>query len=366
MCASSQLHAQLKTSYDKINDIQAKIDANNKKILPKKVMKKREERTLGVISRELKYIELELQQTKGQLARAKKNELQTKEQLQVLEKKYKAKEASFEERLVEIYQMKNLGFLEFLFSGKDIVNYVDSTYYFDRIIKKDINLIEDIQDEYEILQQKRTRLRNQTKKIDKLKKDIAKKENVLKSKKYKQNKVVRSLATQIASIERQNKELEIASNSLTSLIRKKGQGKSVYHATGSFIRPVKHWMSSKYGYRIHPISKRRRKHNGVDFAAPRGTRIRASNSGYVIVAGQKQRYKGYGKIVVIDHGKRPDNKLVSTFYAHQSRILVKEGDFVTKGQEIGWVGSTGYSTGPHLHFELRVNGVPVNPMSYIK
>ena len=92
-----------------------------------------------------------------------------------------------------------------------------------------------------------------------------------------------------------------------------------------------------------------------------GTPIRAANSGRVIYTGW---YGGYGKVVIIDHGN-VHGKPTSTLYAHQSRIAASNGNNVSRGQIIGYVGSTGYSTGPHLHFEVRINGRPVNPLNYI-
>jgi murein DD-endopeptidase MepM/ murein hydrolase activator NlpD len=350
----------------KLDEIEKKIEDNNKKILPKKVKKKKAEKNLGVISRRLRYTEIKLESTQKKLKKAKTSEQKTKAQLDKLQKQYEIREKAFTDRLIEIYKMKNLGFIEFLFSGSDMVSHTDSAYYFDRIINKDIEMIETIQKEHQHLKEKRRRLEKQTQRIDSLKKEIAKREKTLKTQQRKQTKLVNSLERQIDAIEKQNKELERSSNEITKLIRKKGGGRKGYHAVGKFIKPVHGWLSSKYGYRKHPIFKRRIKHNGIDLAAPRGYKIKAANSGYVIVAGQKPRYKGYGKIVVIDHGRRPsDKRTVSSFYAHQSRILVKEGQFVKKGQEIGWVGSTGFATGPHLHFEIRIDGVPVNPLKYL-
>lgn len=349
-----------------LTEIEKKIEDNNKKILPKKVKKKKAEKSLGVIARKLRYTEIKLESTQKKLKTAQKKEKQTKAQLDELEEQYKVREKVFTDRLVEIYKMKNLGFIEFIFSGSDMVSHTDSAYYFDRIINKDIEMIKSIQEEHRQLKQERRRLEKQTKRIDSLKQEIAKRESTLKKEKYEQTKIVTTLERQIDEIQRQNDELEESSNEITKLILKKGGGRKGYHAEGKFMKPVHGWISSKFGYRTHPIFKRRIKHNGIDIAAPRGYKIRAANSGYVIVAGQKPRYKGYGKIVVIDHGRRAsDQKTVSSFYAHQSRILVKEGEFVKKGQEIGWVGSTGYATGPHLHFEIRLNGVPVNPMRYL-
>ncbi len=124
---------------------------------------------------------------------------------------------------------------------------------------------------------------------------------------------------------------------------------------GGFIKPVNARISSGYGNRFHPILKRTRLHAGVDFAARTGTPIRATASGTVIFAGYRG---GYGNTVIIDHGGG-----VSSLYGHCSRLFVGSGAKVRQGQTIAAVGSTGLSTGPHLHFEIRVNGRPVNPMS---
>lgn len=123
--------------------------------------------------------------------------------------------------------------------------------------------------------------------------------------------------------------------------------------TGRFIRPVNGRISSGFGYRIHPVLRTRRLHAGIDFAAPTGTPIRASAAGVVIGASYRG---GYGNTVVIDHGGG-----ISTLYGHCSRLFVRNGERVRQGQKIAAVGSTGLSTGPHLHFEIRVNGRPVNP-----
>ena len=116
-------------------------------------------------------------------------------------------------------------------------------------------------------------------------------------------------------------------------------------------------MTSSYGMRDHPIFKRRRNHNGVDLAAPTGTPIRATADGTVEMA---QRYGGYGLYVQLDHGGE-----LETRYAHMSRMSVSAGERVEKGQIIGYVGSTGNSTGPHLHYEVRIAGAPVDPSPYM-
>ena len=121
--------------------------------------------------------------------------------------------------------------------------------------------------------------------------------------------------------------------------------------------PSYYKMSSKYGYRTHPITGKKKLHGGVDLAAPGGSAILAAQSGRVIVA---TYHWSFGNYIIVDHGNG-----YSTLYAHCSKLLVKKGQTVSQGQRIANVGTTGSSTGNHLHFEVRINGARTNPMPYI-
>ena len=158
----------------------------------------------------------------------------------------------------------------------------------------------------------------------------------------------------LAELERQEDQLLAESQALTGVITgSSGSGQG----TGSLIYPVNGPITSPFGWRIHPILGYKKFHTGVDFGVGYGTPIRAADSGTVIYA---TWMGGYGNVIIVDHGNG-----LSTLYAHQSSLAVGTGARVTRGQTVGYVGSTGFSTGPHLHFEVRVNGNPVDPMGYL-
>ncbi|MEM6753096.1 MAG: peptidoglycan DD-metalloendopeptidase family protein [Cyanobacteria bacterium P01_C01_bin.38] len=137
----------------------------------------------------------------------------------------------------------------------------------------------------------------------------------------------------------------------------KSQARRFVRGSGIMALPSSGYISSPYGWRSHPILGRGRLHTGIDFAAGYGATIRAADSGTVLYSGW---YGGYGKTVIINHGKG-----ITTLYGHSSKLYVNAGESVKRGQAIAAIGSTGLSTGPHLHFEVRKNGSPVNPANYL-
>ncbi|MGB6298694.1 MAG: peptidoglycan DD-metalloendopeptidase family protein [Rivularia sp. (in: cyanobacteria)] len=166
-------------------------------------------------------------------------------------------------------------------------------------------------------------------------------------------------------------QLERDSLSVAKLIQKKvaqeqariaaakarSKPRNFVRGSGIMALPSTGYISSPYGWRSHPVLGRRRLHTGMDFAAGYGSTIRAADSGTVLYSGW---YGGYGKTVIINHGKG-----ITTLYGHSSKLYVQAGENVKRGQAISAIGSTGLSTGPHLHFEVRKNGTPVNPANYL-
>lgn len=154
---------------------------------------------------------------------------------------------------------------------------------------------------------------------------------------------------------RRMQELERESRSISALLRSRQAGQ-VYRTASGLVWPTTGYLSSGYGYRTHPIYGDRRFHAGIDISAPSGQAVLASLAGEVIFSGYKS---GYGLVVIIDHGNA-----FATLYAHLSSSAVYSGLRVTKASRVAAVGCSGYCTGPHLHFETRINGEPVDPMQF--
>jgi murein DD-endopeptidase MepM/ murein hydrolase activator NlpD len=130
-----------------------------------------------------------------------------------------------------------------------------------------------------------------------------------------------------------------------------------FWASSPSLWPVKGWLTSGFGYRFSPWGGDVRMHKGIDIAAPYGSDVFAPSDGVVLFAGNKG---GYGQAIIVDHGYG-----IQTLYGHNSQLFVAEGDTIKRGQKLAAVGSSGSSTGPHLHYEIHVDGIPSDPMNYI-
>ncbi|HEY9847485.1 MAG TPA: peptidoglycan DD-metalloendopeptidase family protein [Candidatus Caenarcaniphilales bacterium] len=177
-----------------------------------------------------------------------------------------------------------------------------------------------------------------------------------------QQKLVTRLNTDRQAMEAAQVRLAADSKNLGLLIqqrlgRRMDQGRIVVFGTGRMSYPSEGPITSSFGWRLHPVLGSSRFHAGMDFGAEQGSAVRAADRGTVIFAGW---YGGYGNAVIVDHGNG-----VTTLYGHASQLYVEDGQVVQRGQAIAAVGSTGLSTGPHLHFEIRQNGEPIDPLAYL-
>jgi murein DD-endopeptidase MepM/ murein hydrolase activator NlpD len=183
--------------------------------------------------------------------------------------------------------------------------------------------------------------------------------NAVLAQERRQEALVRNVQSRKAEFAAQIAALQAESNSITAFLRsvQAGQGPPI-SGSGTFSSPIPGAaITSRFGPRTHPIFGDVRVHAGLDFRAATGTPVRAAGDGVVVWAGSRG---GYGNCVIIDHGHS-----LATLYGHLSSIALGTGRRVSKGQIIGRAGSTGYSTGPHLHFEVRNRGVPVDPLGFL-
>ncbi|WP_163570416.1 M23 family metallopeptidase [Fodinicola feengrottensis] len=183
-----------------------------------------------------------------------------------------------------------------------------------------------------------------------------------------QTSAVNAVNAQRSGVVAQVGKLQDESNRIAAQLRgvasspRGGPANGSLLSPGYLLKPVDGWKSSDFGYRYDPYYHVWQLHAGTDLAAPHGTPIYAAAAGTVVRAGWNG---GYGNYTCIYHGKLRDGRGVSTCYGHQSAILVSDGQYVQRGQLIGRVGTTGASTGNHLHFEVRLDGDPVNPLRYL-
>ncbi len=264
-------------------------------------------------------------------------------------------------RIRQVYKNQRTGMFELIFTAKDLNSLLDVVYFEKIVLKKDYARMLEV--------------KARSQKIAAMKKDVeARKialEQSIQNINYQQKNIKSAIAqnqnlinkykTDRRTYEQAERELARQSASIQSMISRNKGSSPVKTASGGFMRPIGGKITSPFGWRTHPIFNSRTFHSGVDIAGPNRGIIRASNSGKVIYSGW---YGGYGKVVILDHGT-VNGKPTTTLYAHMSSTKVGQGQTVNKGDIIGYEGTTGYSTGPHVHFEVRINGKPNNPLNYI-
>lgn len=326
----SNVKKQEKSILNQLNDVETKIATTQQEI--------------DALDDKISYLEKDIDKTEQEI---KEREEKLQEQIDYLS-----------ERLVYMYEDgMEVSYMEVLFSATDIKDFLTRYDLLQFIVENDMELIETINKEKRALDVKKADLEIQKRELVDLKASQEAKKAQLSEQREEKQVLLGNVRQEKSSYEKALKELEQASRELEAIIRKAQTGEQL--GTGVYTWPAPGYSSitSPYGWRYHPILKVNKLHTGVDIGAPMGANIVAADAGKVIYAGWQN---GYGQTVIIDHGAGK-----STLYGHQSKIMVSYGQSVDKGQIIGKVGSTGWSTGPHLHFEVRINGSPTNPMSYL-
>lgn len=348
----SERRAQLK-------EIQKKMELQRSYV----TQKKKQERS---VMQEIKRLENEMAKTQREI-----NTLERKEQIVVdnigvtqagiheAQNNLDTRTALLNERLVRVYQAGEVSYLEVLFTAADFSEFLNRWDLLKEIVRQDKDLIEAITAERRVLEEKKKNLQQKKQELSSLKASKRTEKAKLKDTTQQKEDVLQSVQRERKLLEKALAEEEENSREIEKIIQRMQNSTGAYQGTGTFCWPLPgcRTITSEYGWRFHPILKERRMHTGIDIRGPKGASILAADSGKVIYRGYMG---GYGNVIIIDHGGG-----ISTLYAHQSAFLVSEGQSVTKSSRIGKVGSTGWSTGNHLHFEVRRNGVPINPHGYI-
>lgn len=324
-------------------------------------VRRQEHRVLGElegIDRTREDAERRLAELTTELGRTQSRAHATATKLAVTERELVARRDRFRGRLRDIYKYGRTSYVEVLLGADDFGELLARWHFVSTIVRADASLITEYADDVQRYRTLRTELQHERVVLRRIAaRTEARRRDVVVQEQAKRT-MLRRLREERAAYERMVRELEENSKELEVLIRRsQSAGRlaptSVARGWGRFLWPARGVFTSGFGYRRHPIFGIRRLHTGQDIAAPRGAPVLAAADGRVMYTGW---FGGYGKIVILDHGDG-----VSTLYAHLSAILVRSGAAVRRGQPIGRVGSTGYSTGPHVHFEIRINGRPINP-----
>lgn len=280
-------------------------------------------------------------------------------ELKEAEEKIEDKQDTFNSRLRVMYENGNVGYLEVLLSSTDIRDFLSRKQMIESIAEHDVDLIKYMKEQRNIIDKKKTELQAQRASVEVTR-------SKLESRKADLARVTRAKEDLMVGLEKDLKKAEEEYDKLNKLAKDieyeiiKRQRVSGDYSGGTMGWPVPGHtrISSPFGYRVHPIFKTKKFHTGIDIPAPTGTTVVAAADGTVIYSGT---LGGYGKTIMIDHGGG-----IVTLYAHNSSLSVSEGTQVKRGSKIARVGSTGYSTGPHTHFEVRKNGSYVEPTSWLK
>jgi murein DD-endopeptidase MepM/ murein hydrolase activator NlpD len=347
-------------------ELQAKLAQVKKQIQRTRAEIRQIRKRERAITADLLATEQELDATRKRLhtARARLNTVRalqrkTAARLKELEQRLQHRQRLLARRVRVAYQQGNASTVRVLVGSRDVHDLISRSYVLGRIARADSRLILAIQQDREEVARTKAQLDQQAQQIAQLEAELAHQTVLLRQQTEAKREILQDIARDRQLKEQALDEWEEESRQIAAMLRAmeqtpRGQARLARPFRGGFIRPVDGPILSGFGMRFHPILKVNRMHNGVDIAAPYGTPIKAAADGEVIFAGYR---RGYGNTVIIDHGGG-----VATLYAHCSALAVGEGATVKQGQVIGYVGATGLATGPHLHFEVRRNGEPVNPL----
>lgn len=328
------------------------------------LVRRKERRVLG----ELEGIDRTKEQAERRLAELAAESRQTKAraqsvavQLAQTNQHLRSRRYRLGARLRDVYKYGRTGYLDVLLGADDFTSLIVHWHRVATVVSADAAAIESYRAEAARRRQLQTTLSEDQAYLRALTADAAARRQEIVTQERAKRTMLKRIQTERAAYERMVRELEVNSRDLGVMIRGAQAPPLRPHVAEArtpfgFMWPSRGAITSGFGLRRHPVWGIMHVHTGVDIASLWGSPVLAASDGRVIYAGW---FGGYGKIVVIDHGQG-----ISTLYGHLSKWLVPSGDEVHRGQVIARVGNTGFSTGPHIHFEIRINGTPIDPEGF--
>ena len=286
---------------------------------------------------------------------------ESQRRLQEAETRLALQRRRFGRRITASYQEGPVTYLDVVLGSRNLSDFLDRQYYVGKVMGQDAELLRGLREAQQAVLQQRQILVDKRKRLAAAHQDNLQRVAQVAYQASEREKLLEALKRDRALQEQELQELEDTSNDVQQSLEQElarrqanpGSYRNLPKWSGGLSRPANGPITSRFGYRYHPILGYRRLHAGVDIGAGYGSSVYAASEGEVFFASWRG---GYGKCIIVLHGGG-----MSTLYGHLSQISVSAGQRVQRGQRIGAVGSTGLSSGPHLHFEVRRNGVPVSP-----
>ena len=320
-----------------------------------------EDQLLGALS-ELDGLNQKLADAKSEVDKATIELVLKEEELKRIEDELEGKVKILNDRVTAIYKNGSGNIMEILLKAQNFLDFISKLKLMNIFAEKDTENILSIKEKRDAtigIKKSIIDLREEQKeyksKVEKLVTQAEQKANEVEGIYNEKKSLLSKTTANKNALIQMEKQLEIQEAEVTRILESYKYGSA---PSGKFAWPVAGRMISGFGNRYHPIFGYNRFHSGIDLAAPYGTLVKAADGGQVVQAGY---FGGYGYSIMLYHGGG-----FATWYAHLSSINVSMGQFVQRGQVIGLVGSTGWTTGPHLHFEVRINGGPQNPFAYLQ
>jgi len=343
---------------DKLGQVNDRINTTLQKLKEGKNKEKSLSYQISTLNKKIKTQEIEIATIQGNMNQTNTKMIAAKLALDETKKNMEKQNESLNKRLRAMYKNGDIGLVEILLGSENISDFMTNMDMVQKIFDNDVDVLKFIKDKYAQIDAQAKALKALQDQLAAQKQSEAEQRSALEGNKGQIASLKSVVSKQNRELERQIDELNRQADELVAKIRAL-QGDEAY-AGGIFAWPAPGYftVTSPFGMRLHPILKVQKMHTGIDLRVPSKSKVVAANAGKVIMSGW---YGGYGNVIMIDHGGE-----IVTLYGHNSSLVVKNGSYVKKGQLIAYSGSTGNSTGPHVHFEVRVNGKYVNPMAWLK